>query len=157
MANEIIKRRVVITGLGLVSPLGNTAEETWAGLVAGRSGVDYIKRFDTSQHTVRFAAETKGFDPAKFVEKKELKKMDYFIYFAIAASREALDDSGFKISTVCWISFGINPSFIARLPATVSTPIRNIMRHGCSTAAASFVSPCYEAGEQQGVAFIAME
>jgi 3-oxoacyl-[acyl-carrier-protein] synthase II len=89
---------VVVTGIGLVSPVGNTTEETWAGLIAGRSGVDYITRFDTSQHTVRFAAETKNFDPLKFVEKKELKKMDYFIYFAIAASREALNDSGLKIT-----------------------------------------------------------
>ncbi|MBP6823185.1 MAG: beta-ketoacyl-ACP synthase II [Acidobacteria bacterium] len=92
------KKRVVVTGIGLVSPLGNTAEETWAGLLAGRSGVDYIARFDTSQHKVKFAAETKNFDPGKFIEKKELKKMDYFIYFSIAASREALEDSGLKIT-----------------------------------------------------------
>jgi 3-oxoacyl-[acyl-carrier-protein] synthase II len=92
------KKRVVVTGIGLVSPVGNTTEETWAGLVAGRSGVDYITRFDTSQHTVKFAAETKGFDPAKFIEKKELKRMDYFIYFAVAASKEAIEDSGLKIT-----------------------------------------------------------
>ncbi len=97
MSNVIQKRRVVVTGIGLVSPLGNTTEETWAGLIAGRSGVDYITRFDTSQHKVRFAAETKGFDPLKFVEKKEVKKMDYFTFFAIAASMEALSDSGLKI------------------------------------------------------------
>jgi 3-oxoacyl-[acyl-carrier-protein] synthase II len=98
LSNELIKKRVVVTGLGLVSPLGNTTEETWAGLIAGRSGVDYIARFDTSQHKVKFAAETKNFDPGKFIEKKELKKMDYFIFFAIAASREALEDSGLKIT-----------------------------------------------------------
>lgn len=98
MNRELIKRRVVVTGIGLVSPLGNTTEDTWAGLVAGTSGVDYITRFDTSQHTVRFAAETRGFDPANFVEKKELKKMDYYIYFAVAAAREALADSGLKIT-----------------------------------------------------------
>src|SRR5262245_27677913 len=63
--SDNIKKRVVVTGIGLVSPLGNTTEETWAGLIAGRSGVDYITRFDTSQHTVKFAAETKSFDPAK--------------------------------------------------------------------------------------------
>lgn len=97
MSNVLLKKRVVITGIGLVSPLGNTTEETWAGLIAGRSGVDYITRFDTSQHTVKFAAETKGFDPAKFIEKKELKKMDNFIYYAVAASKEALDDSGLQI------------------------------------------------------------
>lgn len=94
----MIKQRVVVTGVGLVSPLGNTTEETWAGLLSGRSGVDYITRFDTSQHKVRFAAETKNFDPLKFVEKKELKKMDYFIFFAIAAAQEALADSGLKIT-----------------------------------------------------------
>lgn len=89
---------MVVTGIGVVSPLGNTTEETWAGLLAGRCGVDYITRFDTSDHAVRFAAETKGFEPTKFVEKKELKKMDYFIFFAIAAALEALADSGFKIT-----------------------------------------------------------
>src|SRR5882672_2487374 len=98
MNSDNTKKRVVVTGIGLVSPLGNTTEETWAGLLAGRSGVDYITRFDTSQHTVKFAAETKNFDPLKFIEKKELKKMDYFIYFAVAAAREALDDSGLKVT-----------------------------------------------------------
>jgi 3-oxoacyl-[acyl-carrier-protein] synthase II len=97
VSDFIPKRRVAVTGLGLVSPVGNTTEETWTNLIAGRSGVDYITRFDTSQHTVKFAAETKGFDPAKFIEKKELKKMDYFIYFAVAAALEALQDSGLKI------------------------------------------------------------
>ncbi|MGH9752550.1 MAG: beta-ketoacyl synthase N-terminal-like domain-containing protein, partial [Blastocatellia bacterium] len=66
MNSDNTKKRVVVTGIGMVSPLGNTTEETWAGLIAGRSGVDYITRFDTSQHTVKFAAETKNFDPAKF-------------------------------------------------------------------------------------------
>ncbi len=98
MSNFILKRRVVVTGIGMVSPLGNTTEETWAGLLAGRSGVDYITKFDTSQHTVKFAAETKGFDPAKFIEKKELKKMDSFIYYAVAGAKEALDDSGLQIN-----------------------------------------------------------
>src|SRR5262245_1262718 len=95
---ELVKKRVVVTGIGVVRPLGNASEETWAGLLAGRSGIDYITRFDTSQHKVRFAAETRGFDPRKFVEKKELKKMDYFIFFAIAAAKEALDDSCLKIT-----------------------------------------------------------
>jgi 3-oxoacyl-[acyl-carrier-protein] synthase II len=82
----------------LVSPLGNTTEETWAGLLAGKSGVDYITRFDTSQHKVKFAAETKNFDPLNFVEKKEVKKMDYYIFFAIAAAKEALADSGLQVT-----------------------------------------------------------
>lgn len=95
----MINRRVVITGIGVVSPLGNSTEDTWASLIAGRSGVSGITRFDTSGHTVRFAAETKGFEPTRFVEKKELKKMDYFIFFAIAAAMEALADSGFKVTS----------------------------------------------------------
>lgn len=98
MSNELVKKRVVVTGIGMVSPLGNTTEETWTGLLAGKSGVDYITRFDTSQHTVKFAAETKNFDPLNFVEKKEVKKMDYFIFFAIAAAKEALADSGLQIT-----------------------------------------------------------
>lgn len=98
MSNVLVKKRVVITGIGLVSPLGNTTEETWAGLLAGKSGVDYITRFDTSQHKVKFAAETKNFDPLNFVEKKEVKKMDYFIFFAIAAAKEALANSGLQIT-----------------------------------------------------------
>ena len=104
MNSENTRKRVVVTGIGLVSPLGNTTEETWAGLIAGRSGVDYITRFDTSQHTVKFAAETKNFDPGKFIEKKELKKMDYFIYFAVAASKEAVNDSGLKIDDALFVA-----------------------------------------------------
>ncbi len=100
MSNVIVKKRVVVTGIGLVSPLGNTTEETWAGLLAGKSGVDYITRFDTSQHKVKFAAETKNFDPLNFVEKKEIKKMDYFIFFAIAAAKEALVDSGLEVPPI---------------------------------------------------------
>ncbi len=107
MRNEVLNRRVVITGLGVVSPLGNTTEETWAGLLAGRSGVGVITRFDTTGHTVRFAAETKNFEPTKFVEKKELKKMDYFIFFAISAALEALSDSGFKVTAGNAESIGI--------------------------------------------------
>jgi len=98
VSNVLVKKRVVITGIGLVSPLGNTTEETWAGLLAGKCGVDYITRFDTSQHKVKFAAETKNFDPLNFVEKKEVKKMDYFIFFAIAAAKEALANSGLQIT-----------------------------------------------------------
>ncbi len=100
MSNVIVKKRVVVTGIGLVSPLGNTTEETWAGLLAGKCGVDYITRFDTSQHKVKFAAETKNFDPLNFVEKKEIKKMDYFIFFAIAAAKEALADSGLQVPAI---------------------------------------------------------
>ena len=88
-----MKRRVVITGLGLVTPCGHTVSETWAALMAGRSGVGYIEKFDTAKFSVKIAAEVKGFDPLKFVEKKEARKMGAFIHYAIAASDEAVYDS----------------------------------------------------------------
>jgi 3-oxoacyl-[acyl-carrier-protein] synthase II len=90
-------RRVVITGVGLVSPLGIGTEETWAGIRAGRSGAGPITLFDASQHTTHFACEVKDFDPLRWVEKKEVKKMDRFIQFAVAAADLAVADSGLDI------------------------------------------------------------
>jgi 3-oxoacyl-[acyl-carrier-protein] synthase II len=91
------KRRVVITGVGMVSPLGVGTEPTWSGLLAGCSGVANITLFDASRHSTRFAAEVRGFDPLNWVEKKDVKKMDRFIQFAVAAADFALADSGLKI------------------------------------------------------------
>ena len=88
------KRRVVVTGIGILSPLANTREETWSALKAGKSGVANITRFDASAFSTRFAAEVKGFDPAKFLEVKEVKKHDLFSQFTIASGQEAWDDSG---------------------------------------------------------------
>ena len=86
-----------MTGVGLVSPVGIGTEETWKSLQAGRSGAGPITLFDASQHSSRFACEVKGFDPLNWVEKKEVKKMDRFIQFAVAAADFALEDSGLKI------------------------------------------------------------
>ena len=91
-------RRVVITGLGLVTPVGNTVEETWTALMSGRSGADYIKKFDTEKFSVKFACEVKDFDPLKFIPKKDARKMGAFIQYAIFASIEALADSGFPLT-----------------------------------------------------------
>ena len=93
-----MKRRVVVTGLGLVTPVGNTVEETWSALMHGQSGVDYIKKFDTEKFNVKFAAEVKNFDPLNFIEKKEARKMGAFIHYAIAAADEAMRDSGLPIT-----------------------------------------------------------
>ena len=92
------ERRVVVTGVGLVSPLGIGTEPTWKGLLAGQSGAGPITLFDASQHSTRFAAEVKGFDPLKWVEKKEVKKMDRFIQFAVAAADFAVGDSGIAVT-----------------------------------------------------------
>jgi 3-oxoacyl-[acyl-carrier-protein] synthase II len=93
-----LNRRVVVTGLGLVTPVGNSVETTWAALVQGRSGADYIKKFDTEKYPVRFACEVKNFDPLNYVEKKEARKMGAFIHYAVAASQEAVKDSGLEIT-----------------------------------------------------------
>ena len=92
-------RRVVITGLGLVTPVGNSVTDTWSALMNSRNGVDYIKKFDTSKFSVKFAAEVKDFDPLKFIPKKEARKMGAFIHYAIAASMEAMQDSGFQLTS----------------------------------------------------------
>jgi len=93
-----LTRRVVITGIGLVTPVGNSVEDTWTALMAGRSGADYIKKFDAEKFPVRFACEVKDFDPLKYIETQEARKMGAFIHYAIAASQEAVDDSGLKIT-----------------------------------------------------------
>jgi 3-oxoacyl-[acyl-carrier-protein] synthase II len=93
-----VQRRVVVTGIGLVTSLGIGTDATWAALLAGTSGAGPITKFDASQFATRFACEVKGFDPLAFVEKKDVKKMDVFIQYAIAASHFAMADSGLEIT-----------------------------------------------------------
>lgn len=90
-------RRVVVTGLGCVSPLGLDVNTTWKSILEGKSGAAHITRFDSSGYKTRIAAEVKDFDPEKFMDKKDAKKMDLFIQFAVAASKMALEDSGLVI------------------------------------------------------------
>lgn len=101
-----MNRRVVITGMGLICGSGNTKEEVWSNLLACRSGVGAVTRFDISAFPVRIASEVKGFDPLKFIEKKEVKKMDPFIHYAVAASQEAMDDSGLRVTDENSTRFG---------------------------------------------------
>ncbi len=89
-----MKRRVVVTGVGLVTPLGIGTEETWQALLRGASGVAPITRFDTTRHPTRIAAELKEFDPTLYVERKEVKKMDTFVLYALAAADSAMKDAG---------------------------------------------------------------
>ena len=92
------RRRVVVTGIGLVSSLGIGTEANWAALCAGQSGVGTITKFDAAQFATRIAGEVKGFDPLQFVEKKDVKKMDIFIQYAIAAAQFAVDDAQLTIT-----------------------------------------------------------
>ncbi|HEX6727462.1 MAG TPA: beta-ketoacyl-ACP synthase II [Nitrospira sp.] len=91
-------RRVVVTGLGLVTPLGTGVEKTWKAICAGESGIGRITRFDPTGYDAQIAGEVKDFDPAQFIEKKEIKKMDAFIHYAVGAAQLAVDDAGLKIS-----------------------------------------------------------
>lgn len=91
-------RRVVVTGIGAVSPLGTGNTKNWDALIAGRSGVDLITRFDTTDLSVKIAGEVKDFNPEDFIEKKEVKKMDLFIQYALAAAHFAMEDSGLQIT-----------------------------------------------------------
>jgi 3-oxoacyl-[acyl-carrier-protein] synthase II len=88
------KRRVVVTGIGMISPLGIGNDATWQGLLEGRSGIGRITKFDPSAFACRIAGEVKGFNPEEWIEKKEVKKSDTFIHYAIAAAQMAVDDSG---------------------------------------------------------------
>ncbi|HRH46414.1 MAG TPA: beta-ketoacyl-ACP synthase II [Pyrinomonadaceae bacterium] len=92
-----MKRRVVVTGLGLITACGNSVAETWDSLMAGRSGADYIKKFDTEKFDVKFACEVKNFDPLSLIDRREARRMGAFSQFAIFAADEAMKDSGLVI------------------------------------------------------------
>ena len=89
-----MSKRVVVTGLGAVTPVGNSAPATWRAAVAGESGIDFIRSFDASAFPVRVAAEVKDFDPEGLASPKELRRIDDNVLFALAASKEAIEDAG---------------------------------------------------------------
>ena len=91
-------KRVVVTGMGAITPLGNTVTEYWQGLLQGRSGVEPITLFDASRHNCRIAGEVKGFDPSDYLDRKDAKRMDRFAQFAVCASQQAIADAKFEIS-----------------------------------------------------------
>jgi len=94
----VSKRRVVVTGMGMLSPVGNTVESSWKALLAGQSGIVNIEHFDTENFSTRFAGLVKDFDCTEYMSKKDARKMDLFIQYGIAAGIQALDDSGLQIN-----------------------------------------------------------
>ena len=100
-------RRVVVTGVGAVTPVGNTAEEFWAALLAGKSGVGPITRFDTTGYPTRIAAEVRGFEPLKYIDKKDDRKFDPFLKYAVACAVMAVEDAGLKVDKVDGNRFGV--------------------------------------------------
>ncbi len=100
-------KRVVVTGLGAITPLGNTVTEYWHGLLQGRSGIGPITLFDASRHACRIAGEVKGFDPCDYLERKEAKRMDRFAQFAVCASQQAVADAGLEINDLNATQIGV--------------------------------------------------
>jgi 3-oxoacyl-[acyl-carrier-protein] synthase II len=100
-------KRVVVTGLGAITPLGNTVKEYWQGLLQGRSGIGPITLFDASGMDCRIAGEVKGFDPCDYLERKEAKRMDRFAQFAVCASQQAIADSGLEINELNATEIGV--------------------------------------------------
>jgi 3-oxoacyl-[acyl-carrier-protein] synthase II len=92
------RKRVVVTGVGMITPVGIGVEQSWDGLIAGRSGIRRITQFDASAFSTQIAGEVEGFNPEDYIEVKEIKKMDRFIHFALAAATMAINDSGLKIT-----------------------------------------------------------
>ncbi|MDA0690507.1 MAG: beta-ketoacyl-ACP synthase II [Nitrospinae bacterium] len=93
-----MKKRVVVTGIGIISPLGIGLEKNWAAVTEGKSGVGLITKFDTESFPVKIAGEVKGFDPEDYINHKDVKKMDTFIHYALVCSQEAMADSGFEVT-----------------------------------------------------------
>ncbi|MEO0801400.1 MAG: beta-ketoacyl-ACP synthase II [Cyanobacteria bacterium J06642_2] len=94
------RKRVVVTGLGAITPIGNSVTAYWEGLMAGKNGIGAITCFDASRHTCKIAGEVKDFDPLQYLDRKEVKRNDRFVHFAIAATKQALEDAQFAISDV---------------------------------------------------------
>ena len=92
------ERRVVVTGLGAITPLGNSVDEFWASVKACKNGIGPITHFDASQHSTQIAAEVKGFDATKRIDPKTVRQMDTFVQYAATASLDAIDDSGLAIT-----------------------------------------------------------
>lgn len=102
-----MERRVVITGLGCITPIGNNVEEFWKGIEEGKCGINEITLFDTTDHKVHLAGEVKNFNPEDYIDKKEAKRMDRFTQFALVASQEVMKDSNLKVDEIDATRFGV--------------------------------------------------
>ena len=134
------KRRVVVTGLGCISPLGNSVASTWAGILAGKSGVNRIELFDAEKFTTKFAAQVKDFNPSDYMNPKDTKKMDGFIQYGYAAAVEAIQDSGIEATEATagriGIAIGSGIGTGAKSGAKPPIRLRQIARNFAAPAAA---------------------
>lgn len=133
-----MERRVVITGLGAITPVGNTAEEFWKGIKEGKCGIDEITLFDTSNQKVKLAAEVKGYNPEEHFEKKRVNRMDRFSQFAVIAAREAIKDSGITSENTNMEKLGVIVSSGIGGLETIEEQVEN-----CYQKSPDKVSPMY--------------
>jgi 3-oxoacyl-[acyl-carrier-protein] synthase II len=134
-----MKRRVVVTGMGCVSPLGLNLEETWKRVRAGEGGIGPITLFDTSDYRVRIAGEVSDFDPLNYLEKRDAKRIDRFIQFAIVAAREAVDSSGLKITPENAERVGVSVGSGIGGLATIEDTVRTMHDRGPSRISPFFI------------------
>ncbi len=133
------QKRVVITGVGAVSPLGLSMDETWKAALNGQSGIDHITRFDTTAYDVKFAGEVKNFNPELYIERKEQKKMDLFIQYTIACAKMAMDQSGYRVTEENSHRIGaLIGSGMGGLPL-IEEQIRKLVDKGPSRISAFFI------------------
>lgn len=102
-----MERRVVITGLGAVTPIGNNANDFWKGIKEGKCGIDEITRFDITNFKVKLAAEVKGFNPENYMDKRSARRLDRFCQLAMAAAKEVMEDSKLDVSKIDATRFGV--------------------------------------------------
>jgi len=137
-----VKRKVVVTGIGLVTPVGIGTEPTWDSLMQGKTGVGLITKFDTAQFSTKIAAELKGFDPLLWVEKKEVKKMDPFIQYAIAAADFAVKSSGLVINGENGPRVGVNIGSGIGGFSTIEAQHTELMQGGPRRISPFFIPSC---------------
>jgi 3-oxoacyl-[acyl-carrier-protein] synthase II len=125
-----VRRKVAITGLGIVSPVGLNVEESWSNLLAGKSGVARITRFDPAPYATQIAGEVKGFEVAQYLSAKDARRMDSFIHFGLAAGIQAIRDSGVEVTAQIAERIGVNiGSGIGGLPMIEDTH-RDLLQSG---------------------------
>ena len=124
------RRRVVITGLGIISPVGNTIAEAWVSILAGRSGIARISRFDASRLPCQIAGEVKDFNPEQWIEKRDIKKMDLFIQYAVASAVQAMKQSGLQINDDNADSVGVLVDDMIDTAGTVTEAAKVVVNAG---------------------------
>jgi 3-oxoacyl-[acyl-carrier-protein] synthase II len=125
-----LDNRVVITGIGILCPLGLNAAATWEGLAAGKSGIDYITLFDPEHFDTKFAGEVKGFEPADHINRKDARRMDRFAQLAVAAALQAVEQSGIQITPTTQDKIGVLVGSGAGGLITISEQLKNLLEHG---------------------------